>query len=149
MKIKARSGHKHGKSTRLYWVQIPTCKTPFKGVETDFWQGQSSCMVTRTLPTKFGQNPSTNKKTQRRAIFGFWNGGPFLAIGVQSGSVGVCLGSILGMFWVYLGLPDWVNFLVILEAERVFSLVLIWSDLFQNGLRTSRVLQIFQSYAWL
>ena len=77
VKIGARSGRKHGKSTRLYWVQIPPSKTPFKGVETDFWHGQSSCMVTRTLPTKFGQNPSTNKKTQRRAIFGFWNGGPF------------------------------------------------------------------------
>ena len=37
VKIGARSGRKHGKSTRLYWVQIPPSKTPFKGVETDFW----------------------------------------------------------------------------------------------------------------
>ena len=28
VKIGARSGHKHGKSTRLYWVQIPPLQNP-------------------------------------------------------------------------------------------------------------------------
>ena len=104
VKIGARSGRKHGKSTRLYWVQIPPSKTPFKGVETDFWHGQSSCMAPRSVPTKFGQNPSTNKKTQRRAIFGFWNGGPF--------SFCCNLAKLIDTLWVQklISSRNWQNF---------------------------------------